>query len=123
MARGGCDEPSTYLSEHDRGVMSTDDDSRDPGQDGRRLGPLSVRGGDTSPRRAPLSMRRLHALGISLVGGGIPIALLVGGWAWLGLGLMVIVILGMAAAHDGGWTRRRHRPVRSAPKRSRARRR
>lgn len=103
--------------------MHADNDSREPGRDDREPGLLPVRGGDPAARRAPLTMRHLHALGISLVGGGIPIALVVGGWAWLGLGLMVIVMLGMAAAHEGGWMRRRHRPVRSAPKRPRARRR
>jgi hypothetical protein len=97
--------------------MQTDDDSRDPERDDHRPAPRLGKPGDASPRRAPLTMRHLHALGISLVGGGIPIALLVGGWAWLGLGVMVIVMLGMASAHE----LRRHRPVRSAPKRPRAR--
>jgi hypothetical protein len=43
---------------------------------------------------------QLYGRGIAVVGCAIPIAVIVGGWAWLGLGIMVITILGMVMAHD-----------------------
>lgn len=68
--------------------------------------------------KRPLSMRHLYGLGILVVGGGIPFAAIGGGVAGLGLGAMVIVILGMAMLHDGGWTRRPRHPVSRTRKRS-----
>jgi hypothetical protein len=73
--------------------------------------------------RTPLTMRQLSALGMFVVGGGIPVAVVAGGWAWLGLGVMVIVILAMAMAFEGGWPRKPHRPSRRALRRTRRRRR
>jgi hypothetical protein len=69
--------------------------------------------------RRPLTMRHLCALGVIVVGGGIPAGVLVGGWASLWLGLMVIAIIAMAMAHDRGRSRKRRRPRASALKRTR----
>lgn len=79
-----------------------EDSDRDDGTPDRPLVPDN----NLSWLRTPLSMRQLCALGISVVGGGIPIAVALGRWAWLGLGMMVIAIIAMAMAHEGGWTRR-----------------
>jgi hypothetical protein len=82
-------------------------------------GTQSRKKSDVLPRRAPLTMRQLYGRGILLVGSAIPLGLKVGGWAWLGLAAAVLVILIMATLHDGGWHRKRHRPMQSAPKRPR----
>lgn len=103
--------------------MDPDADSQLPLPADRARRHPSVQDDALSWLRAPLSMRQLCALGILVVGGGIPAAVLVGGWAWLGLGLMVVLILAMAMAHEGGWTRKRHRSANRALRRTRGRRR
>jgi hypothetical protein len=56
--------------------------------------------------RTPLTMRQLYGRGLALLGGAIPIGLVAGGMAWLGLVAGVIFILVLATLHDGGWTRK-----------------
>lgn len=86
----------------------------DPGGD-----PPSVRRDSPASPGVPPTIRDLSKLGITLVGTGITVAVVLGRPAWMGLGLMVIAILAMMMAHEGGWTRRRHRPVGRALKRTR----
>jgi hypothetical protein len=92
-------------------------------RDGRPADLPSVRDHALSWLQAPLTIRHLCGLGIIVVGSGIPVALMGGGWVGLWLAGMVIVIIAMAMAHDGDWTRKRRRPARSALKRTRVRRR
>jgi membrane protein implicated in regulation of membrane protease activity len=99
--------------------MNPDADPQPPDRDDRPARSPSVRDDALSWLRTPLTMRQLCALGVFLVGGGIPIALVAGGWAWLGLGVMVIIIIAMAMAHERGLRRKRHRPQTRALKRTR----
>lgn len=97
--------------------MDPDAGPQPPDRDDRPARP--VRDDALSWLRTPLTMRQLCALGVFVVGGGIPAAVVVGGWAWLGLGLMVIAIIAMAMAHERGQGRKRRRPRASALKRTR----
>jgi hypothetical protein len=103
--------------------MNPESDPQPPDRDVPPPRSASVRDDALSWLRTPLTMRHLCALGVFLVGGGIPIALMAGGWAWLGLGVMVIIIIAMAMAHERGLARKRHRPRGRALKRTRGRRR
>jgi hypothetical protein len=98
----------------------------DPGQsegEGQAADLPSNRHDSLSRLRGPWTIRQLCALGMILVGGGISLTGGLGEWARLGFGGMVIAILAMAMAHDCWWTRRRHRPLGSAPKGTAVRRR
>ena len=103
--------------------MNPDADPQPPDRDDRSARLPTIRDEVLAWLRTPLTMWKLFALGMLLVGGGIPIALMGGGLVGLWLALMVIVIIAMAMAYDGGWTRKRHRPRTSALKRTRGRRR
>lgn len=102
--------------------MDLDADPQSPERDHPRAASPSVRDGALSWLRTPLTMRHLCGLGIVVVGGGIPAAVLAGGWAWLGLGVMVIVIIAMAMAHERRGARRRRRLGTRALRRTRGRR-
>lgn len=99
--------------------MPTDDD---PQPSGRNAGGHDQDGGPSWWRR-PLTIPHLCALGIVLVGVGIPDAVKRAGWAWLGLGSMVIIILAMMMLYDGWRTNKRLELLGSALKRTRGRRR
>jgi hypothetical protein len=102
--------------------MDLDADPQSPERDHPRAASPSVPDGALSWLRTPLTMRQLCGLGIVVVGGGIPAAVLAGGWAWLGLGVMVIIIIAMAMAHEGRGARRRGRIRTRALRRTRGRR-
>lgn len=99
--------------------MHRDTEAAHPDREGHAADLSPGRQDGLSWFRGPLTIRHLCALGMLVVGGGIPIAGGLGERVSLGYGLMVITILAMAMAHDGGWTRKRHRPLRSAPNQTR----
>lgn len=102
--------------------MDLDADPGSPERDHPGAASPSVPDGALSWLRTPLTMRQLCGLGIVVVGGGIPAAVLAGGWAWLGLGVMVIVIIAMAMDHERRGARRRRRLGTRALRRTRGRR-
>jgi hypothetical protein len=103
--------------------MKPDAAPQPPDRDDRPARPPAIRDDALSWLRTPFTMRKLFALGMFLVGGGIPIALMGGGLAGLVLALMVIVIIAMAMLHDRELGRKRHWPRTRALKRTRGRRR
>lgn len=109
-----------FFTLSDRWVMPPDVESRQADRDDRAAGLPPVRDDGTSSRGAPLTMLELCRVGIIVVGCGMPFAVVFRRWVSLGLGLMVILILCIALVHERWPTRRRRRPVGSAPKRTRA---
>lgn len=101
--------------------MPPDADARDPDPVDGEAGVPPAR--ERSRRRAPVTMHHLYSRAISCLGGGILLAAAGGGWECVALAAMLIGIVGMATARDGGWTTRPVRPLRGARKRTGRRRR
>jgi hypothetical protein len=103
--------------------MLTDADPQHTEQDNRISGIQMSKDDSRIRAQTPWTILRLYALGLLLVGGGISAAVVLEREAWRELSVMVIIILLMATAHVGGWTRRHNRPSGSALKRTVVRRR
>jgi hypothetical protein len=103
--------------------MPLDDDKQHSADDDGADDLSSIQNGGLSWLRAPMTIPQLCALGIIVVGVGIRDAIPLGGWAWLGLGSMVIVIFAMTMVYEGWRMHRRYRLLESALRRTRTHRR